>query len=402
MATTITTKYGTRINVTGLSPQQVARVRSIAEDKGAYGAKGAALAETLRKQSLSSGAPTSRGSDNSAPPGPGSGTTPSGDPASGASQSGTSQSGTSQSGNPASGPPASGPPENPNPAPTPAPEPPAERKTITTKYGTTIDVTGLNPKQVERVRSVAEDKGKYGTKGRALAETLRKQAIASGAPTSGGSDSNEPYDPSKGAPTDPAPGPSSAPPTPAFDPGLGEFHGKRRGAFEDPNALFNAAPKIPGAQDLIGEIGKVRDANYAYLSRDFARNKQQEITDTEQDLADRGIPFDPNPNSLYGKTMAQLQTRYGDMDSQARQQSIIGGDNSFSTLVGAGKTANDAFYQGIFGLTDAELTKYGIDKDVAVKLKQIQAAKEAARQRGSGTPPPPEDKSPLIGGIAPG
>jgi len=382
MAKTITTKYGTKIDVTGLSPQQVARVRSIAEDNGAYGAKGAALAETLRKQSLSS-----RGSNNSAPPGGGGGTTPSGDLVSD----------TSQSGNPASGPPASGPPENPNPAPTPTPEPPAKRKTITTKYGTKIDVTGLTPKQVERVRSVAEDNGAYGTKGRALAEKLRKQAIASG-----GSDGNEPYDPSKGAPTDPAPGPSSPPPTPAFDPGLGEFHGKRSGAFEDPNALFNAAPKIPSAEDLIGEIGKVRDANYAYLSRDFARNKQQEITDTEQDLADRGIPFDPSPNSLYGKTMAQLQTRYGDMDSQARQQSIIGGDNSFSTLVGAGKTANDAFYQGIFGLTDAELTKYGIDKDVAVKLKQIQAAKEAARQRGSGTPPPPEDNSPLIGGIAPG
>ena len=382
MAKTITTKYGTKIDVTGLSPQQVARVRSIAEDNGAYGAKGAALAETLRKQSLSS-----RGSNNSAPPGGGSGPTPSGDLVSD----------TSQSENPASGPPASGPPENPNPAPTPTPEPPAKRKTITTKYGTKIDVTGLTPKQVERVRSVAEDNGAYGTKGRALAEKLRKQAIASG-----GSDGNEPYDPSKGAPTDPAPGPSSPPPTPAFDPGLGEFHGKRSGAFEDPNALFNAAPKIPSAEDLIGEIGKVRDANYAYLSRDFARNKQQEITDTEQDLADRGIPFDPSPNSLYGKTMAQLQTRYGDMDSQARQQSIIGGDNSFSTLVGAGKTANDAFYQGIFGLTDAELTKYGIDKDVAVKLKQIQAAKEAARQRGSGTPPPPEDNSPLIGGIAPG
>lgn len=58
MATkTITTKYGTRIDVTGLTPEQVARVRSVAEDKGAYGGKGAALAKQLQDQNKKSAAP---------------------------------------------------------------------------------------------------------------------------------------------------------------------------------------------------------------------------------------------------------------------------------------------------------------------------------------------------------
>ena len=49
-------------------------------------------------------------------------------------------------------------------------------KSITTKYGTKIDVTGLDAKQVEQVRSMAEDKGAYGAKGAALAKQLQEQS----------------------------------------------------------------------------------------------------------------------------------------------------------------------------------------------------------------------------------
>ncbi len=50
----IKTKYGTVINTSGLSPEQVAKVRQVAEGKGAYGSKGAALANTFRKQAKKS------------------------------------------------------------------------------------------------------------------------------------------------------------------------------------------------------------------------------------------------------------------------------------------------------------------------------------------------------------
>lgn len=287
--------------------------------------------------------------------------------------------------------------------------------TITTKYGTKINVTGLTPEQVKKVRSIAEDNGAYGSKGAALADQLRKQA--SKAPTSGAA----PAPATGGGTLVPAPGqapgvPPGTTPTPPVAPGaiapptpqpplpndsLGGFN-QAGGAFQDPTGIFNQAPKVPGSADLAGDINKVRDANYQYLSRDFAANKQQEMENAKQELANRGIPFDPNPNSLYGRTMKQLEQKYGDLDMQARQQAIIGGDQTFSTQVGAAKTANDAFYQGVFGITDAELNKYNIDENTRATLKKIAADRasqkeQIARSGGGGT----TDNGPIIGGIAP-
>ncbi len=282
--------------------------------------------------------------------------------------------------------------------------------TITTKYGTKINVTGLTPEQVKKVRSIAEDNGAYGSKGAALANQLRKQATRAPtdqAPGGGGftpAPNTPPGVPPGVTPTAPvAPG-AIAPPTPQPplpDNSLGGFN-QAGGAFQDPTGIFNQAPKIPGAADLAGDINKVRDANYQYLSRDFATNKQQEMENAKQELANRGIPFDPNPNSLYGRTMKQLEQKYGDLDMQARQQAIIGGDSSFGTQVGAAKTANDAFYQGVFGITDAELNKYNIDENTRATLKKIAADRasqkeQIARSGGGGT----TDNGPIIGGIAP-
>lgn len=270
--------------------------------------------------------------------------------------------------------------------------------TITTKYGTKINVTGLTPEQVKKVRSIAEDNGAYGSKGAALANQLRKQAQkAQKAPAAGaapGSTGGGALTPAPTSPTDPSA--TSLP-----NDSLGGFN-QTGGAFQDPTGIFNQAPKIPGAADLAGDINKVRDANYQYLSRDFGTNKAQEIEAAKQDLANRGIPFDPNPNSLYGRTMKQLEQKYGDLDMQARQQAIIGGDQTFSTQVGAAKTANDAFYQGVFGITDAELNKYNIDENTRATLKKIAAdrasQKESIAKSGSSNT---TDNGPIIGGIAP-
>jgi uncharacterized protein YdbL (DUF1318 family) len=285
---------------------------------------------------------------------------------------------------------------------------------ITTKYGTKINVTGLTPEQIKKVRSIAGDNGAYGSKGAALADQLRKQAAkapaagAAPAPAQGGGAFTPA--PTTPAPTGPTvnPGPSIGeqvgftPQAPLPNDSLGGFNSKG-GAFEDTTGLFNSAPKIPGATDLAGDINKVRDANYQYLSRDFASNKAQEIEAARQDLAQRGIPFDPNPQSLYGRTMKQLEQKYGDLDMQAKQQAIIGGDSSFSTQVGAADTANQAFYRGVFGLTDAELNKYNIDENTRVALKKIAAdrasQKEQIARSGGGS----QQETGIImgGGIAP-
>ncbi len=264
--------------------------------------------------------------------------------------------------------------------------------TITTKYGTKINVTGLTPEQIKKVRSIAEDKGAYGAKGAALADQLRRQA----ANNNNGGGAIAPKAPTEEPPPNP-----TVPFGLKDDGAVGGFNPKG-GAFQNPMDILGKAPKIPGAEDLGADIEKVRDANYQYLSRDFATNKQQEIEAARQDLANRGIPFDPNPNSLYGRTMKQLEQKYSDLDMQARQQAIIGGDSSFGTQVGAAKTANDAFYQGVFGITDAELSKYNIDEQTRATLKKIAADRasqkeQIAKSGGGGT----TDNGPIIGGIAP-
>ena len=245
--------------------------------------------------------------------------------------------------------------------------------TIKTKYGTVINVGGLTPEQIAQVRQVAEGKGAYGTKGAALADALRK----------------------KNSSTPKTTNPKQTTPA-AADVGIDV----NAGAIDE-NKVSENLPQLYGAEDLTGQADKTRDANYSYLTRDFAKNKDLEIQAKKQELANRGIPYSDDPSSPYGQAVAAIDQKYSDLDSQARNQSIATGNATISTLGGLAQGNYSAMLGGLLGMTDAELKKYGIDQDTMTKLKSIAAEKQIAAQKakqsggGSGS-------NVTIGGTPPG
>lgn len=245
------------------------------------------------------------------------------------------------------------------------------KKFITTKYGTKINVNGLTPEQVARVRKTAEGNGAYGSKGAALADTMRKRNAV------------KPQNPGTQNPTETEE---------VIDLGI-----DKNGGFKDPNATFDAAPDMPGATDLAGDAQKAREAAYGYTSRNYGRDKERDLAAAKQELAERGIPMDPTEGSLWSKTLQSIDEKYQDMDMQAQQTSWQAGNDFLATQSGVAKNANDAFLAAVLGMSDQELKKYGLGLDYKAKIKAIQAQKSQGGGGGG-----QQDTSPVIGGTAPG
>ena len=518
----IKTKYGTKINVEGLTDEQIKKVRSIAEDNGAYGAKGAALANELRTKNegiaKTQQQPTPAGVVKTQPVGApvviGAGTQGAGAPSPELKTQGAAASG----GTPAGAPP--------------------RPKTIKTKYGTVINVEGLTDEQIKKVRSIAEDKGAYGTKGAALAKELQgKNKKKQEQPAPNPDPNPNPNPDAGGADKGPGAGPiekklgdlgvkkdgtidgakagdvlvtaenSDASRTfnmnnpgrqrDAFgnekivtiDPKTGEVstevqlgrtgsaavnyvdgsitNADRAGDVNLDNEIgkvnkntmdLSGAPRILESNDVRTEAQKVGDANYKYLTRNFERDKRRELEATKQELANRGIPIDfGNSDSMWNKAVGSIDQKFTDADLAASNQALMSRDQSMTTLAGVQTGARDAFVKsaqaefdatnttardsaalkttqataaqnqltnalGAAGVTtgdftayaggsvdnsgqlanligqmnDAELARYGIDKDYAAKMKAI-----AAQGRNSGGGGGSSNGGFAIGGVAP-
>lgn len=240
---------------------------------------------------------------------------------------------------------------------------------ITTKYGTKINVAGLTPAQIEKVRSTAEDKGPYGLKASKLADQYRAQAKK----TAG-----------QGTPAAPA-----APTTPA-QPSTGI--NKTTGQI-DPGVILDNP--VLQATDLSADVTQARDAAYNYITKDYATNKAQEIEAKKQELSDRGIPIDPSPDSLWGRTLAEIDKKYQGLDDQAKNQAIGAGNDILGTESGVKKNAADTFLSAVLGMSDADLKLYGINKDYQAKLKAIAASRNSGGGGGGSS------TDPIIGNQAP-
>lgn len=235
------------------------------------------------------------------------------------------------------------------------------------KYGTVINVAGMSPEQLKEVQRTAEANGAYGSKAMALADAFRKKNKAS----------QQTQNPAQN-------------PTQQTNPNIVDDN---TGKINE-NNFYSAKPDIYG-QNIAADAEKARTDTYNFLSRNFAGDKQQERDAEVENLANRGIPFSEDPNSPYQMALKRIDEKYSDLDFQAKNQSTAAANDTISTLSGASKNASDSFLAGVFGMSDAELKKYGIDQDFRAKLKQIAAA---ARNRGSGD----SGSNIVIGGNAPG
>lgn len=284
---------------------------------------------------------------------------------------------------------------------------------IKTKYGTRIDVTGLTPEQVARVKSVAEDRGAYGAKGAALADSLRNknkststtQAATTGATGNAALTENGGVDPGTE--------------------GLGEtattIDNFLNDAFKNLEPLdLSGAPKVLTDNDLAASRQGAYQSIYDTSTQNLQRNKSRDLEAQKQELADRGIPYDPaNPDSLYGKTVGSVNERYDQLYKDAENAANMGADQRLSTLAGVNATASDQFLKSAMAGYQSQLdaastggsilntlmSKFGIDQQTAQNAlnarTQKQIAQIRARQSGGGGGGG-ADTGPIVGGVAPG
>lgn len=443
MATTITTKYGTKINVDGLTPEQIAKVRSIAEDNGAYGAKGAALAAQFQKTNAqgaaaptapdTSGAYSTAGKDEAAlkaerertiaeiqkrggkdaapnyaarleqidgalrtiraapvaPAGPAAPADPSpygnvGDPTK------------ADPVNPTGGPVSNSPTPPPGAALVPAPLPEGPPKPDFTPTPVPGEKLGIDTETgvIDPNKAVPTITG-------AVADDTKRNFEMNNPQWQRDSLGNL-----QEIVTDPITGVTS----------IKQTAGASLTAAN--NAFTNAALGWANSGD---NAKAAADANYNYLTRNYSQDKQREMEETKQELANRGIPLnfagDPNnPDNLYSRATGSIDRKFQGLYDQANNQALMARDASLSTQVGvigslgstvAQQSPGFTAFQGgqsnqgeallnILGtISDADMAKYGIDKDFAAKLKAIAASKSGGSSGSS-------DGGVIIGGNAPG
>lgn len=232
---------------------------------------------------------------------------------------------------------------------------------IKTKYGTVINTTGLSPEQVAKVRQIAEGNGAYGSKGAALADSLRKKNAKPGTVTT------QPVDASK----------PMADPNAGINPDTGQIN---------PEDLFASARANWNDDRAKALRDQGQQAAYEFNTKNYATDKARELEDAKQEAANRGLPYDPaNPESGYGQLVGSVDRKYTQLDQDAKNQAILQGNQLYQTETQANTSSFDSFMNAALGMSQADLNKYGLDQQKYLELKKIKAAKEAARAaRGGG------------------
>lgn len=204
-------------------------------------------------------------------------------------------------------------------------------KTVTTKFGTKIDVSGLNPDQVKQVLSAAQDNGAYGAKGTALANQLRK----GGGGTTG------------------ATNPNTGQVQTASE---GTVTGDTRGNAANASGVFNNLLQgaYAGLTDPNAPPSAYQTSLYNQLTQGFAPQQSQDKEQLGQTLANRGIPvgseayknemnrFDQNWNQKYSTAQNQAVTDNVTATNQGLQTLGSYGTGIFNTITGKQIAANNA------------------------------------------------------------
>lgn len=93
------------------------------------------------------------------------------------------------------------------------------------------------------------------------------------------------------------------------------------------------------AQSFNGGADRQRaeEASYNTLTKYYDRDMSRELEAQKQELAQRGIPYDPaaaqdpNSQSLYGKTIGAIGQKYQGLKDSASQQAILSGNQAYAT-----------------------------------------------------------------------
>lgn len=281
------------------------------------------------------------------------------------------------------------------------------------KRGTTINIPdGLSKKEIEAIKKDA-DSG-YGTRAQATADKLGKKLQSKPKPADAPPpplDNSTIVDPKTGV-IDTEKGLEAV--RKSGDQTITDQYGNKRTIKTDPNTgevtvVDEAGGTATKFKDLAeaaastfnGAISRARaeDATYSTLTKYFDRDKSREEEAAKQELAQRGIPYDPaaaqDPNSsnLYGRTIGGIGQKYQDYKTDAQKQAILAGNSAYAT----DSAARDSFLNAVtsgastFGgqytpyqsnnsqdtkdvlqlSSAAFLSKYGINKDAYLKQQAL-------------------------------
>lgn len=190
------------------------------------------------------------------------------------------------------------------------------------------------------------------------------------------------------APAGPAPAPAPLPPAPEApktSPGavsnLGNYAaaGAANEFIQKGPLDVSGQPQIFNTGGIMGDTRQLSDTIYKDATRDYAQARQDELVQTEQTLMQRGIPYNPDPNSLWGKSMEQINKRYERMDQQARAAADQVGFQNQAQLTNANTGANQAFVQGA-------ISAYQAPADAAIGLSGIYQGNQQVQNQTRLTP----------------
>jgi len=91
------------------------------------------------------------------------------------------------------------------------------------------------------------------------------------------------------------------------------------------------------------------DATYGTLTKYYDRDRSRELEEQKQELAERGIPYDPaaaqdvNSKNLYGRTIGGIDQKYTGMKDDASRQAILAGNQAYATT----SSARDSFLTAV-------------------------------------------------------
>ena len=232
------------------------------------------------------------------------------------------------------------------------------------KKGTVINIPdGLTPGQIKAIKADA-DSG-YGTRAQNTANSLGKKNGNSGGkilktpkgetpivdPATGTVDTSKALESVRTANNQTITDQYGNKRTIRIDPATGEATviDEAGGTAQTFKNLAEAAAKT-----FNGDVDRRRaeEATYGTLTRYYDRDQAREMEAQKQELAQRGIPYDPaaaqDPNSknLYGRTIGGISEKYRGMKDVAAQQAVISGNQAYATDSAARDSFLNAMAQG--------------------------------------------------------
>lgn len=135
-----------------------------------------------------------------------------------------------------------------------------------------------------------------------------------------------------------------------------------------------------------------KEATYGTLTKYYDRDMSRDREQAQQEMANRGIPYDPaaeqdpNTKNLYGRTLGGIGERYRGLKDTASQQAVISGNQTYATSVAArdttirdalaGAAATGANYgqyqnQAVVNNADNDLSILGMSAQQLASIKGI-------------------------------